>query len=152
MSWWNKHKKELLGGVGLLGLGATGFGLAGMGPLAGLLGESGTALGAGFSGAKLGADMAGPTTAGAKGLMGIGAMAGGAPLTSGQSSAALMGMNLLNQPQQPPQPMAPPPPPAPPPQSNFAGYGQQPPPGIDAMTWAQLPDHLKKQLMMGRQA
>lgn len=124
MSWWTKHRKELLGGVGLLGLGATGAGLAGIGPLAGLLGESGTALGAGFSGAKLGADLAGPTTAGAKGLMGVGALAGGAPMTSGQSSAAMMGAGLLNQPQQQPQPMPPPPPPAPPPpQSSFTGYG-----------------------------
>lgn len=45
MSW---RKKDWLNFAGLLGLGATGFGLAGVGPLAGMLGPSalGTATGA----------------------------------------------------------------------------------------------------------
>lgn len=67
----------------------------------------------------------------------------------------MMGANLLaGGMQQPPQPPAPPPPPpAPPPApSTFTGYGQQPPPGIDPMTWAQLPEHLKRQLMQRGQA
>ena len=127
MGWLKKHKKELLGGVGLLGLGATGFGLAGMGPLAGLLGGTGEAIGAGFAGASLPAGVAGPTTAGAKGAMGLGGLLGGNLPTGGNASMAMMGANML-EPQQPQQtPPAPPPPPAPPVQSNFAGYGQTDP-------------------------
>lgn len=46
MSWFSKNKK-LLGGIGLLGLGATGFGLAGAGPLAGMLAGEAAAVPAG---------------------------------------------------------------------------------------------------------
>ena len=153
MSWWKKHQKELLGGLGLLGLGATGFGLAGAGPLAGLLGGAGTAAKAGMAGATLAPELAGPTTAGAKGLMGLGSVLGGAtPQVSGSNALlASQGAGLLTSGQQPPQPPAPPPPPAQPmPQSNFAGYGDGPPPGIDPMTWAQLPEELKRQLRAQR--
>lgn len=79
----------------------------------------------------------------------------GSPMSAGQANTALLGMNMLNQGQAPQQPMPPPPPPAPPPApSNFAGYGQQPPPGMDPMTWARMSPEDKKRIsmMMGAQS
>lgn len=77
---------------------------------------------------------------------------GPAGMSAGDAKLGLMGMQMMQGEPEQRQPAPPPPPAAPPVQSSFTGYGDQPPPGIDPMTWAQLPDHLKKQLMMGRAA
>jgi hypothetical protein len=75
MSWLKKHKRELLMGAGLLGLGATGFGLAGMGPMAGLLGS-------GMAGGAAGT-LPGGLSAGAALGEGLGATAGGTGVVNG---------------------------------------------------------------------
>lgn len=69
MSW---HAKDWFNLAAVLGLGATGFGLAGAGPLAGLLGPAESAVGAGVAGA----DLAGGLGAGAADEA-VGSLAGG---------------------------------------------------------------------------
>lgn len=72
MSW---KRKDWLQFAGLLGLGATGFGLAGIGPLAGLLGPTaaGTATGAAAGGELASVGATGSTMMGKSlpGLLGI---------------------------------------------------------------------------------
>ncbi len=73
------HKKDWLGLAALLGLGATGFGLAGAGPLGGLLGTSAGAVGGaagGFGAVGTGAELAGGLGAGAADEA-VGSLAGG---------------------------------------------------------------------------
>lgn len=109
----NRH--DWLKIIGGLGLGATGLGLAGIGPLA--------ALGAGAKGATLAAGLAGPTTQGASGLLGVGATIGkAAPALSAGLKGAQMAGGLLgnSQPQSPP--VAPPMPTQQPMGPSFGGY------------------------------
>jgi phage tail tape-measure protein len=80
MSW---HAKDWFNLAGVLGLGATGFGLAGMGPLAGLLGPAASTVGAGVAGA----DLAGGLGAGAADEA-VGSLAGG---TAGNSASIALG-------------------------------------------------------------
>lgn len=127
-----KHPWEAAGIAAALATG--GAGLAGMGPMAGLLGgEAAAAAGAGAAGAGLGAAEAGSALAGASGLTDLAGATGSAlagtpsvssPLLSGTQLSGLktglgnMGkaqaaMGLLNQPA-PGGGAAAPPPPAPP--------------------------------------
>jgi hypothetical protein len=82
------NKREILGGIALAGLGATGFGLAGMGPLAGILGGA-SAAGAGGAGAAttglLGATIPESVAGSVIPMAGIPQMAaGGIPATIGE--------------------------------------------------------------------
>jgi hypothetical protein len=119
MSWLKKHKRELLMGAGLLGLGATGFGLAGMGPMAGLLGSgmaggaAGTLPGGLSAGAALGEGLG--ATAGGTGVVnGGGLLSGLGNLDKGMKGFQMAG-NLLGQGQQEQSP-----PPMPRPQVQLA--------------------------------
>ena len=89
--WIKKHPVEAIGGLALLGTG--GAGLAGMGPLAGLLGSGATV--AGIGGANVGA----ASVAGLDASLG----AGGGLLGGGDKylKMAQMGMGAMDQPQQP---------------------------------------------------
>lgn len=154
------NRKDWLKIAGLLGLGATGFGLAGMGPLAGLLGETGAGVAAGMKGASLASGLAGPTTAGASGAVGVGnALAGaGSGLATAQKIAAPMQMAGLLSPSSPP-PMPAPQMPAPqaasaPPQDSNYGYpapnlGGMKPPNIPQQVWDSLDPATKQKLLMG---
>lgn len=133
----NRH--DWLKIIGGLGLGATGLGLAGIGPLA--------ALGAGAKGATLAAGLAGPTTQGAGGLLGIGASIGkAAPAVSAGLQGAQMAGGLLGgaQPQQAPQ--APPMQPQQAMGPSFGGYrgSESLPPELAGLP----PDHPKVRAYM----
>lgn len=132
---------KIVAGAGLLG---TGAGLAGVGPLAGLLGEMGTGLAAGAKGAALAPGLAGPTTAGASGAMGAGAMLGkGVGVMA--DMAPMAGMMQAGQGQ--PMPPPPPPPQGAPVQQGPQFQGYQGMPGGSPNGLAFLDPEMKRRMM-----
>lgn len=153
-----KHPWEAAGAAAALGLG--GAGLAGMGPLAGLLG----------TGAAAAVPEAGAALAGASGLTEL-AGASGAPLASTPSvSPGLFGgmnakqgfqglsaankMGLFGGQNQPPPPMGMAPTPVTPPTPtilpNLSGAGTSKPPGISDADWIAF-QRFKQQNQFGAQ-
>lgn len=153
MSW---NRKDWFKLAGLLGLGATGAGLAGVGPMAGLLGSTGQGLAAGAAGAALPAGAMGPVTAGAPldTAVGVGAAFDKAMGATNAVGKAYAGMNAAQGMLSPP-PAAPV---APPPQNQFqptpvsspyGGLNDQPPPGIDPRQWAMMSPEQKRRFKGG---
>lgn len=170
------NRKDWLKIAGLLGLGATGFGLAGMGPLAGILGGATSGAAAGAAGAA-GAGAAGSAASlSAVPALETAAMASQVPwhtqalatakplldsaasgAATAQKIAAPMQMAGLLGGGQPPPPMPAPPMPQmapPPPQDSNYGYpapggGGMKPPNIPQHVWDSLDPATKQKLLMG---
>ena len=142
-----KHPWEAAAGAAALGLG--GAGLAGMGPLAGLLGEGAAAAvpeaGAALAGASGLSELAGATGAPLASTPSVtGGLFGGANVKQGLQgmSAANKAMGLLSPQQTPPPPMGMAPTPATPPTNTvlptLSGVGSAVPPGVSPQDWAMF--------------
>lgn len=148
MSW---DRKDWLKFAGLLGLGATGAGAAGIGPLAGLIGGATQAPAAGMLAESVApqvtekmAYMANPFIDSLKGA------AGAVNKFAKPMMAANQVMGMAQGPQQAP----PPPPPksqfqSTPVSSPYGGINDQPPPGIDPRQWAMMTPDQKRRFKGG---